>query len=300
MKIKLNTKGEFVMFINSKKVIVLVILLSLLTILSSCQSLKDSDNLSVHIIDVNQGDSILIITPNDKTILIDGGDPSEGENVITYLKRHGVKRINLLVGTHPHADHIGGLIDVIEYFPIDEFYLSPKIHTTKTYEKLLLAADKKRLHITPVDKSFRIAFDDSITLHFITPIKDYENDLNLWSIVMKMDYMNQHFLFTGDTEAISEKDMINLYGKALFKSNVLKVAHHGSSTSSSQEFLEAVQPEIAVISCGRDNSYGFPHKETLERLSKFNLHLFRTDYQGTIILESDGQKIWSHKKPYRP
>ncbi|AOY77596.1 ComEC/Rec2 family competence protein [Clostridium formicaceticum] len=286
------------MLFVKRKLQILLLFVFLICLLTAC-TVTDQDNaLSIHIIDVGQGDSILVKTPHGKIMLIDGGEASFGRSVASYLKKNKVKKIDVLVGTHPHADHIGGLIDVVQNFEIGQFYMPKKEHTSKTFEDLLEKAQSKGLKITAATNDIAIAFDEDITLHFLGPLKDYGDNLNLWSVVIKMDYKEKSFLFTGDLEELGEDDLLATYDKNFLKSQFLKVSHHGSSTSSSEGFLQVIQPKVAVISCGKGNSYDHPHKEVIERLRSLNTSIYRTDLQGTVVIKSDGLKIWSYQKPY--
>ena len=275
------------------KLCVLIIIL----LLTACSSQSEIRGLSVHVLDVNQADSILIVTPNRKTVLIDAGEATNGLEVVKYLKSYGIDKIDILVGTHPHADHIGGLPEVIRQFEIGAFYMPAKLHTTATFEKVLLAADNKGLRITEAKKGIDINLDNDITLSFLAPIGDDYDNLNNWSAVIRLQFKNKVFLFTGDAEALIEEELIKSNEADYLRANFLKVPHHGSKTSSTEGFLNIVSPEVAVISLGRGNTYGFPHKEVMERYERRNILLYRTDQQGTVIIESDGSEIWSSQKP---
>lgn len=254
--------------------------------------------LSVHMIDVGQGESILIITPNNKTILIDAGEQSEGRKVKAYLTKNRIKKIDLLIGTHPHSDHIGGLAEIIQSFEVTKIIMPKKLHTSLTFEKLLTTIDAKGLSISEPPLNNIVELDTNVKLHFLGPLKNYGDNLNLWSVVFRLDYIDKSFLFTGDMEAAAEIDLINTYGKEFLTSNLLNVGHHGSNTSTSKQFLDLVSPEIALISVGKDNSYGHPHKEVIDRLEHINTFIYRTDFQGTVVILSDGRKIWSNIAPF--
>ncbi|WP_049765278.1 ComEC/Rec2 family competence protein [Alkaliphilus metalliredigens] len=281
-----------------KRIAILTLVLLFLYMLITWVIPKPNDLLTIHVIDVGQGDSILITTPSQQSILIDGGDPTQGQRVVSYLKRKKVKKIDVLIATHPHADHIGGLSAVMDSFEINKLYLPPVTHTSQTYENFLLKAQQHQLPIQPVKDAFSITLEDSITLHFIGPLKDYGDNLNLWSIVMKLDYGKMSFLFTGDIEKEAESDLIREYKKSFLASQFLKAPHHGSNTSSTSGFLDIVNPDIVAISAGRNNLYGHPHTEVLQRLQERAISYYRTDQQGTIVIQSDGQQIWSHQEPY--
>ncbi|HZX21440.1 MAG TPA: ComEC/Rec2 family competence protein [Clostridia bacterium] len=284
------------MKISVKFVAVFIIILSLAIFLSTgCN--RTSDVLSIHMIDVGQGESILITTPNNKTILIDAGEASQGKKVKSYLLKHGIDKINLLIGTHPHTDHIGGLTEIINNFEIEEIMMPQKLHTSTSFEKLLTAIESKRLTITPPCPNSIVEFDKDIKLHFLGPIKDYGENLNLWSIVFRLDYKNKSFLFTGDMEREAEMDLIDTYNKNNLIANVLNVGHHGSNSSTTQQFLDYVGPEVALISLGSNNPYNHPHEEVITRLEESDVFIYRTDLQQTVVIFSDGESIWSHQVP---
>ena len=243
-----------------------------------------SDKLEVDFIDVGQADSILVSNKNE-TMLIDAGNNENGNDVVKYIKEKGITKINYLVGTHPHADHIGGLDDVINSdLEIENVYM-PKIQTnTKTFEDVLDALKNKNLKVTAPKKGDSFKIGDANCDVMTDSILDNEN-LNLSSIVIKLNYGEKTFLFMGDAESENEKTI------SWPKVDVLKVGHHGSNTSSSQNFLNQVKPEYAIIMAGKDNSYGLPKQKILDRLTKIEAKIFRTDELGTITVISDGKTI---------
>lgn len=255
---------------------------------------KEVSKLKVHFIDVGQGDSVLIESDN-KYMLIDAGERNKSKVVIDYLENIGVKKLDYLIATHPHSDHIGGLADVIGYFDIGKVIMPDVVHTTKTFEDLLDAISEKNLKITKavVGNVYNIG-DASFVI--IAPNKNSYDNLNNYSVGIKLQNGANSFLFTGDAEVKSENEM--LQNGINLDADVLKLGHHGSSTSNSHNFLDAVTPDIAIISVGEGNSYGHPHAEVLQTLNDRNIKLYRTDKQGTIILESDGNTITSNYEPY--
>lgn len=263
---------------------------------SSAQSGSSSGSdsgLRVHFIDVGQGDSILAES-GGHFLLIDAGENDQGSTVVSYLKQAGVKKLDYIIGTHPHSDHIGGLDDVIRAFDVEKVILPPIEHTTKTFEDVLDAISDKGLKITkPVPGTSYNLGDTSFTV--IAPVKgkDYGTDLNNWSVGIRLTYGDNAFVLCGDAESAAEQDIVD--SGAVLSADVLKAGHHGSSTSTSAAFLKKVSPTWAVIQCGKDNSYGHPHRETLAALKKAGVTVFRTDELGTIIAVSDGSSIsWSH------
>ena len=245
--------------------------------------------LMVEFLDVEQGDSALIHLPNGETMLIDAGERDQGEHVVATLQEQGITRLDYVIGTHPHTDHIGGLQEVIESFDIGEIYMPKKLHTTKTFENLLLAIRDKGLSVTSAKAGVTVLEDEGLFATFVAPQDtDYE-ELNDYSAVLRLTFGETSFLFTGDAEAVSEHEMLNS-GQSL-SADVLKVGHHGSTTSNTVAFLKAVSPTHAVISCGADNDYGHPHKQILKRLSALKATVWRTDEQGKITVTSDGTTL---------
>lgn len=241
------------------------------------------EDLLIDYIDVGQADSILIRN-QDKVMLIDAGTNEAGETVVNYLENLGITKIDYLIGTHPHEDHIGGLDDVINKFDIGQIYM-PKIETTtKTFEDVLEAIENKNLTVTAPNKGDEIVLGQATGEFMTEPILDKDN-LNVSSLVFRLEFGNNSFLFMGDAEEENEKTI------SWPKTDVLKVGHHGSSTSSSEEFLKQVQPQYAIIMVGEDNSYGLPTQETIDKLNTIGSTIYRTDENGTIQLTSDGNTI---------
>jgi competence protein ComEC len=244
--------------------------------------------LHVFFLDVGQGDSILIQTPKGENILIDGGNNSYGYTILHALKQLNVVQLDVVIGTHPDADHIGGLDTVIDQIPVKAIY-SPKVaHNTITYEDFLVASKNKGIKLKDVRSGMKLPFSD-VDATFVGPVKAYGSDTNDWSAVLRVSYGENAFLFTGDAPIRAEKDMIES-GEEL-QADVLKVGHHGSKTATSQEFLDKVNPKYAVISVGKDNRYGLPNDEVLNRLTHNHIQMIRTDQKGTIEAISDGTNI---------
>lgn len=257
-------------------------------------ALQSDGLLTVSYIDVGQGDSILIESPNGKTMLIDAGESSSQTVIADYLTKKGINRIDVLVATHPHADHIGAMAYIVEAFEIGSVYMPKAVTTTKTYENLLTTIKNKRLSIITAKAGAVINFDRALTVEIIAPVGSSYDDLNSYSAVIRLSYGENVFLFTGDAESDSEQEMLN--SGSNIKADVLKVGHHGSDTSTSQEFLEAVSPQYAIISVGTGNRYGHPSQAILDRLTAAGVEVFRTDEHGTIVVTSDGKSIEIDKK----
>ncbi len=245
-----------------------------------------SANLKVHYIDVGQGDSIFVELPNNETLLIDAGEKKYSQSVIKYIEKLGYRTISRVVGTHPHSDHIGGLADVINAFNVDNIYM-PKVSTnTKTFENLLLTIKNKGLKITTAKKDLKIIDDNDLSLTVLSPVKDEYSNLNNYSVVMLLKYKSRSFIFTGDAEEEVEKEL-----SGDISCDVLKVGHHGSSSSTSDNFLHKTSPKYAVISCGKGNDYGHPHKETIDKLKRSKVEYYITENNGNIVVVTDGNNI---------
>lgn len=246
--------------------------------------ISDGDKLNVYYLDVGQADSILIEN-NNKYMLIDAGNNEDGEKLVTYFKRLGITKFDIVVGTHAHEDHIGGMDDIINNFEIEDFYMPEVITTTKTFEDVLDALEGKQVAFqTPIIDS-ELVFENSKIK--VLSVSDDDSDLNDTSVVLRLKYGTTSFLFTGDATEKIENTILNKE----IKSDVLKVAHHGSSTSNSLSFLKRVSPTYAVISVGEGNSYNHPHDVILNRLYDLNARVYRTDRDGTVVASSNGTLI---------
>jgi beta-lactamase superfamily II metal-dependent hydrolase len=245
------------------------------------------EEMEVHYIDVGQGDSTLIITPEGKTILIDGGKESEGDTVLAYLADYGIDTIDLMVATHPDADHIGGLVPVLENLDVKKVVDSGKTHTTQTYLDYLNLIDQKNIPMEIAKEGSLLNVDSNLKIEVLNALEE-SSDTNDSSIVLKVSYKEADFLLTGDADTEIEEEMINeAYN---LDAEVLKVGHHGSDTSTSQAFLEAVDPLFAAVSVG-ENSYGHPSKSVLDRLTNYGVDIYTTQQSGDIIMTTDGIEI---------
>lgn len=239
------------------------------------------EELKVYFIDVGQADSILI-NSNNEYMLIDAGNNNDGKLLVEYFKSLNITTFKYIVGTHPHEDHIGGIDDIINNFNIENILLPDAITTTKTFTDVLDAIENKNLNITIPTTGEKINLGKS-KLEVIYTGKD-ESDLNNTSIVLKLQYYNNTFLFTGDATSKTEKLILNKNIEA----DVLKIGHHGSRYSSTKEFINKVNPKYAVISVGTNNTYKHPADTTLNKLKMKNIEVYRTDELGTIITTCDG------------
>lgn len=241
-------------------------------------------NLIVRFIDVGQADAILIQNQG-KNMLIDAGNNEDGELLVKYFEQLGIKQFSYIIGTHPHEDHIGGLDDVINSFIVDKIYLPDAITTTATFMDVLDAIENHHLTYT-VPKIGEVFHLGEATLLVIYTGTD-TSDLNNTSIVLRLDFGENSFLFTGDATDKTEKKILNQN----IEVDVLKVAHHGSNYSTTNEFLETVNPKYAIISVGKDNSYKHPHKEIIQKFKQFGTKIYRTDQLGTIMVHSNGSEF---------
>ena len=249
---------------------------------------KDS-KLMISYMDVGQGDAAYIKV-NGNDILIDAGPWSNSKELLEQLKAKNIDDFELVIVTHPHEDHIGGMVDVFKEYEVKAFY-SPKItHTTKTYENLVKAVKDEGLKTKELKGGMVIDLGEGAKFEVFTPQKSEYEELNDYSPIMKLSFGDTSYLFTGDAEKLAEEEALAKY-KTSLDSDVIKFGHHGSSSSSSNAFIEAVSPKYGIISCAKDNKYGHPHRETLDIIKKYNIKTFRTDTDGEIILTSDGKSI---------
>lgn len=240
--------------------------------------------LTAHYIDVGQGDCEFIELPNNETMLIDAGDSGSGPEITAYIKNLGYDTINYLVATHPHADHIGGMSYVIKNLNIVHMYMPEKSTNTKTFENLLQTILDMNIKVEKAESGTVILNTENLKIDILAPDSEQYKNLNNYSAVIKIDYKNTSFLFMGDAEKEVEEKLPNKE----IQTDVLKVGHHGSDTSSTAAFLEKVSPKYAVISCGKNNRYGHPDSITLQNLESVGSVILRTDLDGTIIIRSDG------------
>lgn len=286
------------------KLLILLISIFLIFTLISCHNPPTSinnDNLQIHFIDVGQGDAVLLTT-KDKNLLIDSGPKEARKDLISYLKDRNINTLDYIILTHPHEDHMGGMAKVISTFNIGKIY-SPKITSnSKNYEDFINAIKEKNLKINVIKSGeSSINLKDNISITFFSPIENYDNtpldNINNYSPIIKIAYLNNSIILTGDAEKEIEQKAIE--ENFPLKADILKVGHHGSSTSTTEDFLSKVNPKIAVISVGKYNKYGHPNKETLDKLKKKDALIYRTDLEGTIILELDGNSIYKKTETSR-
>ena len=258
---------------------------------------KDSSGVTVHYIDVGQGDSVFIDTPN-RDVLIDSGPALAGSTVLDYLGSLNITRIHLMVATHAHADHIGGLVAVLNStMNVDEILINNQTYTSKTYTNFMNLTQSHTITVAQRGQTFILTETANLTV--FNPVQPLEftsaNDANDNSVVVKLQVGNTSFLFTGDVEADAEQSMLDA-GLDL-QSDILKVGHHGSRYSTTQPFLDSVAPSYAIISAGEDNPYGHPHQETIQKLLAKGVTIYGTFLSGTIIASTDGTSVIFEDSP---
>ena len=249
---------------------------------------QQNSTLTVKVLDIGQGDAILI-RASGQTVLVDTGDIEHREKMVEYIKKEGITTIDKVIITHPHADHLGGMLGIMDNFKVGHIYDSGKTGTTALYRKYLTLVNKQNIPFTVVTPGTEIIIVNDIKLKIVAPDKVLlaEEEMNNSSVVAKLIYNKFSMLLTGDAEKGSEDLMLRSYTGEL-KSNVLKAGHHGSNTSSSTGFLKAVGAEAAIISLGASNDYHHPHPSTLKKYEQAKLNVYRTDLDGTVTITSDG------------
>jgi len=242
------------------------------------------DNLTVHFIDVGQGDSILVEYANE-TMLVDAGERDKGVNVSAFLREQGISSLDYVVATHPHADHIGGLLTILNEYPVGEFVDSGYPHTTQTYEDMLAIIENKSIPFHVAKRGEALDFAPGIQVQVLNPQKKHSAEINENSIVLRIIDNNVSFLLMADAGLETEESI--MYEGYYVDSDILKVGHHASTSASGASFIAEVNPDISIIEVGADNDYGYPHAEVLERLQNVST-VYRTDHHGTITVTTDG------------
>lgn len=288
-----HTKHKWTLWKMGMIIKTLIVLICIVLSITACSNIPKSNDFVVHFIDVGQADSILVQGPSIN-ILIDAGNNEDGDQVISYLKHVGVQKLDYVIGTHPHEDHIGGMDQVIHSFAIGTIIMPKTTHTTHTYEDVLDAIVTKGLKIqTAVSGTVYQRGDVWMTI--LAPNKTTYKDLNNTSVVVKINYKKTAFIFQGDAEIESEKEIL---AKGYdITASIIKLGHHGSSSSTSKEYLHKVNPQVAVISVGRNNDYKHPNDSTMKLLKEEGIPVFRTDESGTIVFTSNGNSISCNKQP---
>ncbi|MFZ3577991.1 ComEC/Rec2 family competence protein [Virgibacillus sp. DJP39] len=256
---------------------------------------SEQQTMDVHFIDVGQGDSILIQTPSNKTILIDGGTPDSGNKILDLLEKKHILSIDLLVVTHPDIDHIGGLPKLMKSINIDKILDSGKLYTTKTYRRYINQIGKQKIPVEIAKKNQVIKLDPVLDIKVLNTYEPFKNN-NESSIALKVTYKEMDFLFMSDVEKEQEQQLVK---NEDLQAEFLKVAHHGSQTSTSIEFLEKVRPKVAIITYSKQNDYGHPVGRVIQNLYKVNSLIYSTAVFGTITISTNGfdYYLWTEKSP---
>jgi competence protein ComEC len=256
--------------------------------------------LSVHFIDVGQGDAILVQAPTGETLLVDTGPRKKAANPLPYLREVGIERIDHLLISHSHLDHTGGFQQIAKALPIGEFWWSGYFHSTGTAKKLLATVEEKKIPTRVLKRGDALTLGPDVKISVLSPpetMRPVDHDINNYSVVIRVSYGDIDFILTGDAEIKAER-MILSSGLPI-ESEFLKIGHHGSETASTLAFLKSVKPGFGVISCGRNNKYNHPHAGTLEHLTEANVAILRTDELGTIVVRTDGKKVSINLKGQR-
>lgn len=249
---------------------------------------KAIQDMKVHFIDVGQGDSILIQTPNDKHILIDGGPPESGKRVVRYLKKLDVNTIDLMIATHPDMDHIGGLPEVMKHIPTKEILDSGKTHTTKTYGRYVREIHRQHIPVTIAQENKQVHLDPLLHIRILNTYGKTKNN-NQSSIVLTINYDEVNFLLMSDIEYKQEKDLLSTYD---LRANIIKIAHHGSKTSSSKQFLQQVNPNIAILTYSKQNDFGHPVKRVIKNLDDIQAQIYSTAVFGDVVIWTEGKHYY--------
>ncbi len=252
-------------------------------------SVVTSGSIEMHVIDVGQGDSVLIKSERS-ALLIDAGPNSSQDRLVSYLRAQGIEKLDCLVLTHPHEDHIGGADLVLESFVTDTVLMPDHSASTRAFENLLDAIEARSLSITIPRRGDKFVLDN-ISYTVLSPSESDYEETNDYSIGLKIEFGETSFVLTGDAEKLSEGEMLDYFGAGFLDCDVFKAAHHGSTTSNSKKFIEALSPDYVAISCGLDNDYGHPHKEIRDRFEEINAKVYRTDIDSDIVFVSNGKEI---------
>lgn len=278
---------------NNKVLLAVVIAIAIYAVLTLVNGSSDEYDFGenavvVHFVDVGQGDCTVITSP-DGNIIIDAGLYDNVEQTTEYIDSLGITDFKYAIFTHPHSDHIGGAGTVISNYNVDTVILPDVVSTYTPFEKMIEAIEQKKCNVLEGKAGVSLELGE-VKIDLLAPVCEYEN-INNTSVATKITYGEVSYLFTGDAEELAELDMLNRDAEIL-DSTILKVGHHGSSSSSCSAFLAAVSPEVAIYSCGLNNEYGHPHGEVVNRINNIGAISYRTDKQGSIMIPTDGTNYY--------
>lgn len=281
-----DKRSEKVVLSNPLKIIALIIAVTFMSVFGKMMLYPVNEgNLEVHFIDVGQGDAELLLTEN-ASILIDTGTKASQDSLIRYLQSH-VEKLDYLIISHPHEDHMGGTEKVLDSIDVRCVIMPDTVNDTSFFVRTLDLIESKGISTKIAEPGDIISLGD-LRIEILAPLSDEYDRLNNYSIVCRVDFGENSFLFTGDAEKTSEKELLSEYGANHLDCDVLKVGHHGSLSSSTESFISAVSPKYCVIEVGKDNDYGHPDSKVVDRLKASGARVFRTDKSGTVIIKSDG------------
>lgn len=289
------------MFEKCKKygLLLLTLFLFIINIFLFYQDFQNSHrNLTFAMLDIGQGDALFIESPTGTQILFDAGPPRKILSALARVMSPFDRHIDAIIITNPDADHVGGFLDVLKVYKVDRVFEPGTYNDSKTYQNFETEIKNKKISDIFAKRGMKLDIGGGAVIDILFP----DRDVSLWdsnegSIVAKLTYGKISIMLTGDATALTEKIILGENSKDQLQSTILKVGHHGSRTSTSEAFVKAVSPTYAVISDGKDNNYGHPHRDTLDTLTQFGAKIFRTDLLGTIIMKSDGKnEVFSFRK----
>lgn len=273
--------------------VLLIVSLGFLYWQSNATASSNNELLKVTFLDVGQGDAIFIETPDGMQILIDGGPDSSVLRELAKQMPVGDRDLDMILATHPDKDHIGGLVDVLERYDVENIVMTNNKNDTPVFEAFTKAVEEEHGNVHYAYTGQQLGLGASTSILILSPSGEVENwESNTSSIITQLRFGDTEFMLTGDAPSSIEDYLVNYFGEEVLESEVLKLGHHGSKTSTSEKWLQTVQPKYAIVSAGKDNTYGHPNPEVIERASKYNIEILNTAEKGSITFLSDGREVW--------